>query len=87
MKLLKAKQKKGSSLDNRILKDSKQLIEELVLMQDDYIKSKFLQYKKAENTDNGLSFLQRMFHDIARRDFSSKVSHGLILNDPNLSVV
>ena len=55
-------------------------------MQDDYIKEKYLQYKKAENTDKGLSFLQRMVQDVAVRDFSAKVCQGFVdLNDPNLS--
>ncbi len=57
-------------------------------MQDDYIKEKYLQYKKAENIDKGQSFLQRMVQDVAVRDFSSKVSQGFVdLNDPNLSVL
>jgi len=35
----------------------KQLIEELVLMQDDYIKNKYLQYKKSGGGNQKQSFL------------------------------
>ena len=70
-KLKKLQRCKGSTVDvgkhSQPASSTARVAEMLILMQDDYVRQKFLKFKKTEQQEKGMNFLQRMLKDTANR--------------------